>query len=123
MPAPAPSPGDGPRAGELLRLLGRLHMLELLQQVLHGGPGPHRFTDLQSRLGISANTLSERLKALVEAGLLSRTPRNEVPPRVDYAATARARELEPLLAALAEWSRRHTAAPAVAAPPALPISL
>jgi DNA-binding HxlR family transcriptional regulator len=106
----------GCEIGDVFRLLGKVHMLDILHQFIREGPGPRRFVDLQSRLGISPNTLSERLKALVEAGLLSRTAYNEIPPRVDYEATAKAHDLKPVFEALFEWSRRHALQPAPAPP-------
>ena len=60
--------------------------------------------------------MSERLKALVEAGLLSRTAYNEIPPRVDYQVTDKARELRPVFEALCVWAEKHALVPTVAAP-------
>ena len=111
--------GDGCDIGELFHLLGRVHMLDLLHLFIRGEPGPRRFVDLQHALGISPNTLSERLKALVEAGLLSRTAYNEIPPRVDYEATPKAHDLKPVFEALLDWSHRHALKPvALTAQPA-----
>ncbi len=95
---------------ELFRLLGKAHMLDILH-VFHSDPGVHRFVDLQARLRISPNTLSERLRDLVDAGLLSRTAYNEIPPRVDYEATAKALDLAPLFDSLQTWSGRHDLTP------------
>ena len=108
------SPG-GPRSrgrtrgcelSELLHLLGRTHVLEILH-TMNATREALRFGDLQRRLGISPNTLSERLRDLVGAGLLVRTPHHQIPPRVDYVATQKARELAPVFEALTDWSRRH----------------
>jgi DNA-binding HxlR family transcriptional regulator len=115
--APCPPGTDGCGIGELFHLLGRVHMLDLLHQFIRGQPGPRRFVDLQSSLGISPNTLSERLKALVEAGLLSRTAYNEIPPRVDYEATAKAHDLKVVFEELWAWSQRHALKPVPPAPP------
>jgi DNA-binding HxlR family transcriptional regulator len=112
VPCPPSPTGDGCGIGELFHLLGRVHMLDLLHQFIRGEPGPRRFVDLQQALGISPNTLSERLKALVEAGLLSRTAYNEIPPRVDYEATAKAHDLKPVFEELWAWSQRHALKPA-----------
>src|SRR5690606_19881831 len=52
--------------------------------------GPLRFNELQRRLGaITHRTLSQTLKAMEDDGLLVRTDHDEVPPRVDYALTAK----------------------------------
>lgn len=79
-------------------------------------PGPHRFVDIQHRLSLSPNTLAERLKDLVNAGLLTRTVYNEIPPRVDYEATEKALDLRPVFDSLGAWSARHTLKPDAPAP-------
>lgn len=66
--------------------------------------GPRRFVELQRVLpGISTEQLRSRLNRMVADGLLTRQRFREVPPRVEYGLTARARELMPVLAALARW--------------------
>ena len=49
--------------------------------------GINRFDDLQRDLGISRKVLAERLRHLVDAGLLERRPYSERPPRHEYALT------------------------------------
>ena len=49
--------------------------------------GINRFDDLQRDLGISRKVLAERLKHLVEAGMLERRAYSERPPRHEYALT------------------------------------
>src|SRR5688572_25021332 len=90
---PCADAAHGCAIGDLFHVLGKAHMLDLLYIFLAEEPGPKRFVELQKKLQISPNTLSERLKRLVEAGLLVRTAYNEIPPRVDYEATAKARDL------------------------------
>ena len=53
--------------------------------------------------GISTEQLRSRLNRMVADGLLTRQRYREVPPRVDYELTDRARELMPILGALARW--------------------
>jgi DNA-binding HxlR family transcriptional regulator len=66
--------------------------------------GPRRFVALQRVLpGISTEQLRSRLNRMVADGLLTRRRYREVPPRVDYELTERARDLVPVLAALARW--------------------
>lgn len=66
--------------------------------------GPRRFVELQRVLpGISTEQLRSRLNRMVADGLLTRKRYREVPPRVDYALTDRARELMPILGELARW--------------------
>ncbi len=66
--------------------------------------GPRRFVELQRVLpGISTEQLRSRLNRMVADGMLTRKRYREVPPRVDYELTERARDLMPVLAELARW--------------------
>ena len=53
--------------------------------------------------GISTEQLRSRLNRMVADGMLTRKRYREVPPRVDYELTERARELMPILGELARW--------------------
>jgi len=69
--------------------------------------GPRRFVELQRVLpGISTEQLRSRLNRMVADGLLTRQRYREVPPRVDYELTERARDLLPVVGALARWGSR-----------------
>jgi DNA-binding HxlR family transcriptional regulator len=60
--------------------------------------GRSRFCELERSLrGISPRTLSLRLRALEEEGILERHTYPEVPPRVEYALTDKGRALVPLI--------------------------
>jgi DNA-binding HxlR family transcriptional regulator len=66
--------------------------------------GPRRFVELQRVLpGISTEQLRSRLNRMVADGLLTRQRYREVPPRVDYELTERARDLIPVIGAIARW--------------------
>ncbi|HET9124005.1 MAG TPA: helix-turn-helix domain-containing protein [Solirubrobacteraceae bacterium] len=66
--------------------------------------GPRRFVELQRVLpGISTEQLRSRLNRMVADGMLTRQRYREVPPRVDYELTDRARDLAPVLGELARW--------------------
>jgi DNA-binding HxlR family transcriptional regulator len=66
--------------------------------------GPRRFVELQRVLpGISTEQLRSRLNRMVADGMLTRKRYREVPPRVDYELTDRARDLMPILGELARW--------------------
>jgi DNA-binding HxlR family transcriptional regulator len=71
--------------------------------------GPRRFVELQRVLpGISTEQLRSRLNRMVADGMLTRKRYREVPPRVDYELTERARDLMPVLAELARWGYQWT---------------
>src|SRR5213079_2471593 len=60
--------------------------------------GRSRFCELErSLVGISPRTLSLRLRALEEAGIVERRTYPEVPPRVEYELTEKGRALLPLI--------------------------
>lgn len=109
--APCAEAAHGCAIGDLFHILGKAHMLDILYIFLAEEPGPKRFVELQKRLQISPNTLSERLKQLVEAGLLVRTAYHEIPPRVDYEATPKARDLDVVFGSLAAWAKKHDLQP------------
>ena len=107
----SPEDSNGCQVGELFHLLGKTHVLDILHVFTGEGSGPRRFVELQAQLSMSPNTLSDRLKDLVGAGLLSRTAYNEIPPRVDYEATAKAYDLQPVFQSLREWAEKHDLKP------------
>jgi DNA-binding HxlR family transcriptional regulator len=60
--------------------------------------GSSRFCELERSLeGISPRTLSLRLRALEEEGIVERHTYPEVPPRVEYALTGKGEALVPLI--------------------------
>lgn len=65
--------------------------------------GVHRFDALQRELGMSRKVLAERLKLLVESGVLTREPYQDRPVRYEYRLTPRGRALLPVLIALQDW--------------------
>lgn len=71
--------------------------------------GISRFDDLQKDLGISRKVLADRLKHLVDAGLLERRPYSERPPRHEYALTEMGSEFMDVLMAMVAWGDRWTA--------------
>jgi DNA-binding HxlR family transcriptional regulator len=69
---------------------------------------PLRFQDLERSLeGVSPNTLSARLKALTDRGIIDRRFYEEHPPRAEYFLTEKGRTLGPILKALYEWGQKH----------------
>src|SRR4051794_26571476 len=60
--------------------------------------GTSRFCELERSLtGISPRTLSLRLRALEDEGIVERHTFGEVPPRVEYALTDKGRALLPII--------------------------
>jgi DNA-binding HxlR family transcriptional regulator len=68
--------------------------------------GRSRFCELERSLqGISPRTLSLRLRALEEEGVVERHTFPEVPPRVEYSLTAKGRALVPLIEDMRTYGR------------------
>ena len=68
--------------------------------------GRSRFCELERSLhGISPRTLSLRLRALEEEGIVERQTFPEVPPRVEYALTETGRALVPLIEDMRTYGR------------------
>ena len=73
----------------------------IIRELMHG---PHRFGQLRSALdGISAHTLTDRLRLFEARGLITRTEYDEVPPRVVYELTDLGWTLKPVLDAMNSW--------------------
>ena len=89
-----------------LDLIGERWTILLLRDLLLHGP--RRFQDFQASLsGVAPNTLSARLKAMEDSGLVSRVPYNERPPRLEYVLTAKGKSLGPIVKAMREWGNKH----------------
>jgi DNA-binding HxlR family transcriptional regulator len=66
--------------------------------------GTRRFSELRASLtGISPKTLTDRLRALEDHGLVRRVMYAEIPPRVEYTLTDEGHRLRPVIAALSTW--------------------
>ncbi len=69
--------------------------------------GRSRFCELERSLeGISPRTLSLRLRALEEEGIVARNTFPEVPPRVEYALTEKGEALVPLIEDMRRYGNR-----------------
>lgn len=69
--------------------------------------GNSRFCELERSLeGISPRTLSLRLRALEEEGIVERHTYPEVPPRVEYALTDKGEALVPLIDDMRSYGTR-----------------
>jgi DNA-binding HxlR family transcriptional regulator len=89
-----------------LEVLGERWTLLIVRDALLGLT---RFDDFQQSLGVARNVLAERLRRLVEAGVLERVEYQRRPPRSEYQLTAKGRELAVPLVALMHWGDRHLA--------------
>lgn len=67
------------------------------------GMGTDTFARFQHDLGISRNTLTQRLSALVGLGLMSKDQYSDRPVRHRYVLTRMGRDFVPVLLAMAAW--------------------
>ena len=94
---------EGQKNGSIARALevvGERWTLLIIRDVLLG---PRRFVQLQESLGIASNVLTDRLKRLVDEGVLERVLYSDRPQRYEYQVTKKGLDLNIALAALHQW--------------------
>lgn len=69
--------------------------------------GSRRFDEFERSLGISPNSLTRRLNALVDSGLLVREQYQDRPVRFEYVLTDSGRDFLPVLLGLRKWGMEH----------------
>ena len=93
------------RAREVLERVGDKWSLLVIGLL---GEGPLRFAELRRSVdGISQRMLTVTLRGLERDGLVTRTVRPTVPPRVDYALTPMGRTLLNTVRNPLEWADQH----------------
>jgi DNA-binding HxlR family transcriptional regulator len=93
----------------LLKILSDRYAFAILEQACDSSG--NRFCDFEDTIpGISTRTLTKRLNAFVDQGLLTRCRYREKPPRVEYCLTPKGREFQSLIKGMARWSEKHLTA-------------
>lgn len=69
--------------------------------------GMRRFGDFQRSLGVARNILADRLRKLVEAGILETQAASDGSAYQEYVLSAKGESLFPLVVALRQWGERH----------------
>jgi DNA-binding HxlR family transcriptional regulator len=91
-------------AAAALSVLGEKWTLQLLHQIIQGN---NRFGQLQRAMkGMSAKTLLVRLRALEDAGILTRTVFPGLPLHVEYSPTEKGKALGRIIQAMDEWGEK-----------------
>ncbi len=80
--------------------IGDAWSLLILREAFYGR---RRFSDFVMYTGAQKTVVSDRLKRLVDAGILERAVYSEHPARHHYLLTTKGRELAPVLFALTRW--------------------
>jgi DNA-binding HxlR family transcriptional regulator len=68
-----------------------------------------RFDDFQDRLGIARRVLTERLRHLVDHGVLEKVAYSQTPLRHEYRLTEKGLGLYPVIIGLVHWGDAHYA--------------
>ena len=68
--------------------------------------GIAQFEHIRTDLGISTNVLADRLRTLVDHGVVERQPYGRHPDRFEYRLSDKGREAVPILLALLAWGDR-----------------
>jgi DNA-binding HxlR family transcriptional regulator len=71
--------------------------------------GVRRFESFQARLGISRSIVTDRLRVLVDEGVLRREAYQQNPPRHEYRLTAKGLDLHSVIMAIAHFGDVHYA--------------
>jgi DNA-binding HxlR family transcriptional regulator len=94
-----------------VRIVGGRWKAAVLEQLFQGSK---RFSELKRAIGgITQRALSQQLRELQSTGIVERTVYPDTPPRVAYAVTPLGNSLRPLLDAMCQWGRSHSAAMAL----------
>jgi DNA-binding HxlR family transcriptional regulator len=89
-----------------LEVLGERWTLLIVRDSLLG---LRRFDEFQQSLGVARNVLTDRLRRLVDAGVMERFEYQTRPQRFEYRLTAMGQELATPLIGLMHWGDRHLA--------------
>ena len=105
--------GAEPRSGcpinLTLEVLGDRWSMIVIRDVMFGNRRRYRELLTHSEEGIASNVLADRLKKLVDAGLLTRRDDPSHKQKAIYSLAEPAIQLVPLLVHMGAWGRRHTA--------------
>jgi len=93
-------------AAHTIAVIGDRWTLMLLRDLFLG---VRRFDDFERRLGISRSIIADRLKHLVDEGVLRREAYQESPVRHEYRLTDKGLALHPVIMAIVHWGDTYYA--------------
>src|SRR5713101_7586384 len=96
--------GQNCSVARALELVGERWTLLIIRDAFLG---LRRFEEFQESLGIARNVLTERLKRLVEQGILERVRYSERPERYEYRLTHKGGDLNVSLTGLMLWGDKY----------------
>lgn len=105
--------GDRCPVDRTIQVVGNRTALLLLREVFYGAS---RFDSLVKRVGVTEAVAAQRLRELVEVGVLVKEPYREPGQRTRhaYVLTEAGHDLLPVVLALLQWGATHTRGPAPA---------
>jgi len=98
--------GDRCPMDRTLQLVGSRTALLLLREAFYGAT---RFEQLWKRCGVTEASAAQRLRELVDAGVLEKQPYREPGQRTrhEYVLTPAGRDLMPVVISLLQWGAAH----------------
>jgi DNA-binding HxlR family transcriptional regulator len=87
-----------------LEVVGEKWSLLAIREVFLGS---RRFDEIVANTGAPRDTLANRLRTLVDAGILAKQRYSERPPRDEYVLTDAGRDLYPVIISLMQWGDKH----------------
>jgi DNA-binding HxlR family transcriptional regulator len=99
-----PSHGETCPVARALDLIGDRWSLLIVRDAFDG---TRRFGDFQQGLGVARSVLADRLKRLVDAGILAVAPASDGTAYQEYQLTPQGESLFPLMVALRQWGERY----------------
>lgn len=105
----SPSPESEPcPVARSLDVIGDRWSLLIVRDAMDG---VRRFSDFQRSLGVARNILSDRLRKLVDAGVLALQSASDGTTYQEYVLAAAGEQLFPVVVALRQWGEQHRFAP------------
>ena len=92
-----------------LEIVGDKWSLLVLRDIIFGGKRHFRELLTKSQEGIASNILADRLRTLVEQGILTRSSDPTHKQKAIYSLTEQGIELLPVLAQMSVWGRKYLA--------------
>jgi DNA-binding HxlR family transcriptional regulator len=92
-----------------LEVVGERWTLLIIRDALTGEA--RRFDEFLDRLDVARNVLTDRLRHLVDQGVMERVRYQERPERFEYKLTEKGAELATAVISLMNWGDRHLAGP------------
>lgn len=89
-----------------MELLGQKHALSILR--LLAEMNPRGFNEIREALGVNPKTLTDRLKDLVDEGVVSREALKQIPRKVNYRLTEKGVGLVEVFKTISAWHQQYS---------------